>query len=109
MILAVPPYIRVFEVGDVVICKTQIDFTDGTKHVVGQRNVVTEETQAYYNVCSEYYEKGESRLFDVYCKPNGAWTGRVPAESRAEACRKICGKNGIDIKSLDAVEYEEND
>ena len=46
-----------FKPGDVAIAKNNIKFCDGTKHIVGQKIVVTEQTVSYYNVNGKDYDK----------------------------------------------------
>jgi len=44
-----------FNVGDIVVALKTISFMDGTKNIKNKEYVVTQETEAYYNVCSKDY------------------------------------------------------
>ena len=52
------PYQDKFKPGNIAIAKRNVRFIDGTGHMVGDRILVTEETEAYYNVNHEDYDKG---------------------------------------------------
>lgn len=56
-----PPYPDKFKAGDTAVSSIRINFIDGTKHIIGQRIVVTEATKAFYNVWHDYYEKLEDK------------------------------------------------
>lgn len=45
-----------FKSGDYVCCLKSCSFTDGSYHEKGKTYFVTEETEAYYNVCSKDYK-----------------------------------------------------
>lgn len=49
-------YKRRFIPGDIAISKIDIEFTDGSKHQVGQEIEITARNAAYYNVMFEHYE-----------------------------------------------------
>lgn len=37
------------QVGDIVECIQQVNFCDNTKHIIGSKHQIKEETVAYYN------------------------------------------------------------
>lgn len=51
-------YPNKFQPGDIAISKKLIRFPNGKFHDVGQRITVSKETEAYFNVCHEDYDKG---------------------------------------------------
>jgi hypothetical protein len=52
-----PPYPQKFNPGDIAIATTAIQFTDNTKHRIGERIKVTQENAAYFNVWHHIYNK----------------------------------------------------
>jgi hypothetical protein len=58
-IICQPPYPDKFKTGDVAVSKTNVDFTDGQKHHIGQEIVVKNDTVSYYNVMHQYYDLKE--------------------------------------------------
>jgi hypothetical protein len=57
MIVCTPPYPNKFSAGDIAISKINVDFPDQTSHMIGQQILVKEETEAYFNVHHDYYDK----------------------------------------------------
>lgn len=49
-------YPNKFKPGDTAKCLEYITFLDGTEHRLGEYILVTEETEAYFNVCHESYD-----------------------------------------------------
>lgn len=64
---------KIFSPGDVAIAKSHVRFSDGSEHHTGQRIVVREDTEAYYNVSHRNYDKEvpkQVNTFSIYLKDN---------------------------------------
>lgn len=46
-----------FKPGDIAISRVNVNFSDGTKHTIGQNCPVTENNKYYYNVMHQDYDK----------------------------------------------------
>ena len=46
-----------FKVGDYVVPIETVMFTNGEKHIKGKRYMVRKETEAYFHVCQDNYNK----------------------------------------------------
>lgn len=57
-----PPYPNKFADGDIAILidPEPIHFSDGTRHMPGERIAVTDQTKHYFNVWHHFYERGNS-------------------------------------------------
>lgn len=53
-------YPNKFKAGDIAICRRAVEFADSTRHVIGQRIRVRENTVSYYNVNHQDYDKETS-------------------------------------------------
>ena len=49
-----------FKVGDIAVSRYELEFTDGTEHLVGQQIEVTEQNLSYFLVCWEEYDNLEA-------------------------------------------------
>lgn len=54
-----------FKPNDIAIALTDTQFTDDTKHTKGEEILVTEQTEAYFNVCHKNYDKKTDTTLNI--------------------------------------------